>query len=184
MTEFYKGIESQSSGLLEISICIRGFGKFAAATKKFLGNDEVKQMIHKLFTFSEQYYSGESVTNMEDTIAHLPSFMTAFAHILYQLDEVEISYLDNLENVVGTFFFTYPQLFPYQRYEHYAALSCLLVSLSTKGAVLRTFLSRIGTLMSTLFYFLSVPWINDHVLYSEFQHGGQHHKHGKLQQRI
>jgi hypothetical protein len=38
MKEFTLGIDSRASGLLEVSVCIRGFGRFAKATKKFLGS--------------------------------------------------------------------------------------------------------------------------------------------------
>jgi len=40
MKEFWNGIDSQTSGLLEVSVCIRGFGKFAKATKKYLARHE------------------------------------------------------------------------------------------------------------------------------------------------
>lgn len=55
LKEFWTRLDSQSSGLLEVSVCIRGFGKFAKPAKEYLGVSEVKKMLYKLFTFSERY---------------------------------------------------------------------------------------------------------------------------------
>lgn len=84
---------------------------------------------------------------MEDTISHLPSFMNSFASIILELDDIDESYLDNLERIVGTFFRVYPRLFDYQRQQHYQVFSCLLVSLFSKGSSLQRLLSRISMLL-------------------------------------
>jgi len=37
-----------------------------------MGASEVRKMMQKLFAFSERYYTGDAILNMEDTISHLP----------------------------------------------------------------------------------------------------------------
>ena len=81
---------------------------------------------------------------MDDTIFHLSSFINSFANILLELNEVEDSYIDHLETVIGTFFVIFPQLYVVQREKYYLAVSRLLVSLYSKVSALRTLLSRIG----------------------------------------
>jgi hypothetical protein len=40
-------LESQSSGVYEISIAIRGFGRFAAPIQQFMGTLELKKLLIK-----------------------------------------------------------------------------------------------------------------------------------------
>lgn len=56
LQDFWTGLESQSAGLYEVSVAIRGFGKFARVTKRYLGVSQVKKMLDKLILFSERFY--------------------------------------------------------------------------------------------------------------------------------
>ncbi len=80
---------------------------------------------------------------VEDTISHLPSFIASFANILLELNEVDDTYVDHLENVIGTFFLVYPQLYDVKRWSYYMAISRLFVALYSKGSALQNLLSRI-----------------------------------------
>jgi DNA-dependent protein kinase catalytic subunit len=80
---------------------------------------------------------------VEDTISHLPSFIASFANILLELNEVDDVYVDHLENVIGTFFLVYPQLYDVKRWSYYMAISRLFVALYSKGSALQNLLSRI-----------------------------------------
>lgn len=101
-------------------------------------------MLHKLFAFSERYYAGDGVLSIEDTIAHLPSFIQAFASVISELSSLDASYIHHLERVLGALFLIFPQLFPAQRENVYAVLGDLLVVLYSKGGALKTLLSRVG----------------------------------------
>jgi hypothetical protein len=57
MREFWNGLDSRTSGMYDISMCIRGFGLFAKATKTFLGAAEVKKMAQKMISFQHRYFS-------------------------------------------------------------------------------------------------------------------------------
>lgn len=57
MREFWNGLDSRTSGMYDISMCIRGFGLFAKATKRFLGAAEVKKMAQKMISFQHRYFS-------------------------------------------------------------------------------------------------------------------------------
>lgn len=81
---------------------------------------------------------------MDDTILHLSSFISAFANIMLELKELEDSYIEHLERLIGTFFIIFPQLHLAQREKYFAAVARLLVSLYSKGSTLHNLLSRIG----------------------------------------
>ena len=51
--QFFELFDSQVSGVREISIAIRGFGRFAAPTRKFLGVAELKKVS---FDFFENFF--------------------------------------------------------------------------------------------------------------------------------
>lgn len=117
------------------------------------------------YDFSKHFYClftifgiGDSV---EDSVSHLPNFITAFANILMELDTSDIaeggsdevpssssnsmmSYVDHLERLIGTFFIAYPQMYDHQRWPNYIAMTRLFVALYTKAPMaLRTLLTRI-----------------------------------------
>lgn len=107
---------------------------------------------------------------MEDTILHLSSFINSFANILLELKEVEDSYIDHLETILGTFFVIFPQLYSVQRDKYYLAVSRLLVSLYSKVSALRTLLNRVGMYIYIDFFLFqrctnenSIPGINSYM---------------------
>lgn len=104
---------------------------------------------------------------MEDTILHLSSFINSFANILLELKEVEDSYIDHLETILGTFFVIFPQLYSVQRDKYYLAVSRLLVSLYSKVSALRTLLSRVGSFLFSIIdsklTFFSLPGFDSDV---------------------
>lgn len=170
MNEFFQGFDSNTAGIYEISVAIRGFGKFAKVTRRMMGAGQVKNMLDKLIGFSDRFYSGSalvgSADGVEDAVSHLPNFITAFANIFLELDVSSassttssdsataddehkiapslMSYVDHLERLVGTFFISYPQMYEHQRYPNYLALARLFVALYLKGPMaLRVLLTRI-----------------------------------------
>jgi len=56
MKKFFELIDIQS-GVNEVSIGIIGFGHFAAPIQMFLGIPELKKVLSRLYTLSEQYVS-------------------------------------------------------------------------------------------------------------------------------
>ena len=57
LKEFWSGLESLQCSILEVSVCVRGFGYFAKATQEYMSSAEVKKILQKLLVFSDQYYS-------------------------------------------------------------------------------------------------------------------------------
>jgi len=54
-----------------------------------------------------------SPDHIDDTIHHLSGFILSYANIILELDpeDIEESYLDHLERVIGAFFIIFPQLY-------------------------------------------------------------------------
>ena len=52
-----------------------------------------------------------SVDRIDDIVHHLPSVLSSFASMLLYLPDIEDSYIDQLESLIGTFFIIYPQLY-------------------------------------------------------------------------
>ena len=100
--KFFEFLESDQN-LNDISIGVRGFGKFAASMKLFLGPSELKKVLNKLFDLSDRYFysksqSVEAVSNDDNlvvTASHLPSFIYSFANILTELETVDEAYILN-----------------------------------------------------------------------------------------
>eukprot|EP01122_Echinamoeba_exundans_P008707 TRINITY_DN2938_c0_g1_i1.p1 TRINITY_DN2938_c0_g1~~TRINITY_DN2938_c0_g1_i1.p1 ORF type:complete len:1088 (+),score=237.19 TRINITY_DN2938_c0_g1_i1:85-3348(+) len=163
MNEFFQGFDSNAAGIYEISVAIRGFGKFAKVTRRMMGVAQVKNMLDKLVGFSDRFYSGAALSvggeGLEDAVSHLPNFTTAFANIFLELDVSTTSeasedaakgavslmtYVDHLERLIGAFFLSYPQMYDHQRYPNYIALARLFASLYLTGPMaLRVLLTRI-----------------------------------------
>ena len=101
-------------------------------------------MFNKLVAFSERYYLG-NLENIEETVPHLSSFISAFANILLELpaSHIEDFHLHHLESLLGTLFLILPRLYPGRRRQNYWALSRLFFALLLKGNVLQRLLSRI-----------------------------------------
>lgn len=70
MREFWNGLDSRTSGMYDISMCIRGFGLFAKATKRFLGVQEVKKMAQKMISFQHRYFSQYVSVNCASVCAY------------------------------------------------------------------------------------------------------------------
>jgi DNA-dependent protein kinase catalytic subunit len=122
----------------------------------FVLSSELRKMLQKLLVFSERFYSGGSITEMEETVSHLPNFLTAFANIFLELEALDNSYLDHIERLIGTFFLVYPQVYEYQRAPNYEAVSRMFVALYSKGSFLQILLSRIST--SWVFGYCLLLW--------------------------
>jgi len=141
--KFFEMLENPAGGVEEISIAVRGFGRFAAPTAKYSSIPELKKVLNKLFQFSERYYAKDEATY------HMSSFLSSYANILLHLDQVDSLYIDHLARVIGSIFAYFPTLWPKQRIAHYFAISRLFTALYSKQSALQTLLSRVGTSRTT-----------------------------------
>jgi len=123
------------------AIC--SIGAFAQPMHKFLGEQETKNILYKLFEFGDQVLSrGEEDAN--ENLYHLPSFISAFANILLTLDDLETWIFEFLEKFLVVLFANFPKqyLYPKLRYKTYMSFIRLIVSLSFKQEALNRVLSR------------------------------------------
>lgn len=128
----------------EISIAIRGLGKFAAPIRSYMGSQELRKTLHKLLQFSERHYAASSgAEQVEDLIHHLSSFLQAFAAMLFHVSDVDDSFLDHLDDLFVAIFWLYPQLFEGQRHVQHNAIAQLFLALHSKGSALASLSSRV-----------------------------------------
>ncbi|EFC47806.1 DNA dependent protein kinase catalytic subunit [Naegleria gruberi] len=127
-----------------LSIAIRSFGQFALPMKKFLTQSDTKMILRQLMKLSDQLLT-RSQEQLEESVSHIPSFLSAFANIILELDTIDSWILDSLEKISGILFLVYPKqyLFPKYRYANYSAFVKLLIALYLKERALSSFLDRI-----------------------------------------
>ncbi|EAL66880.2 DNA-dependent protein kinase subunit [Dictyostelium discoideum AX4] len=139
--KFYSIFENNNSSRFELSIAIRGCGRFASPVKSFMGEWELKSLLNSLFKFSEKLMVVK-IENIDEITLHLSSFINAFACILYELNELEFWYLDHIEQVLETYFIIFPHLFVKSRDRYFKAVNRLISSLFYHGEYLKILLSR------------------------------------------
>ncbi|KAK5584232.1 hypothetical protein RB653_005840 [Dictyostelium firmibasis] len=139
--KFYSIFENNSSSRFELSIAIRGCGRFASPVKSFMGEWELKSLLNSLFKFSEKLMVVK-IENIDEITLHLSSFINAFACILYELNELEFWYLDHIEQVLETYFIIFPHLFVKSRDRYFKAANRLISSLFYHGEYLKILLGR------------------------------------------
>ncbi|KAG2383043.1 hypothetical protein C9374_005010 [Naegleria lovaniensis] len=127
-----------------LSIAIRSFGQFALPMKKFLTQNDMKIILRQLLKLSDQLLT-RSQEQLEESVSHIPSFLSAFANIILELDIVDSWIMDSLEKISGILFLVYPKqyLFPKYKYANYSAFVKLLIALYMKERALGNFLDRI-----------------------------------------
>ncbi|EGC36942.1 DNA-dependent protein kinase subunit [Dictyostelium purpureum] len=139
--KFYSIFENNDSSRFELSIAIRGCGRFASPVKSFMGEWELKSLLSSLFKFSEKLMVVK-IENIDEITLHLSSFINAFASILYELSELEFWYLDHIEQILETYFIIFPHLFVKSRDRYFKAVNRLISSLFYHGEYLKIILSR------------------------------------------
>lgn len=137
MKKFNDNLESAVNA--DVSISIRGFGKFAGPVLQFLGENELGRLLTKLFVVYEKTYVGSET---EDSILHISSFLSSYANIIFFMGQIEESHIENLAKQVGKLFLIYPQLWSSRRRNHSEALYRLFVAVYSKGA-LKSLLSKV-----------------------------------------
>ncbi|KAL9649605.1 hypothetical protein ABK040_003282 [Willaertia magna] len=127
-----------------LSIAIRSFGQFAVPMARFLSQQDTKIVLKQLLKLSDQLLT-RSQEQLEESVSHIPSFLSAFANIILELESVDSWVMDYLEKITGILFLVYPKqyLFPKYKYANYCALVKLLVALYLKRDALNVFLDRI-----------------------------------------
>lgn len=87
-----------------------------------------------------------SKEELQESISHLPSFISAFANIVVELDEVDAWIIEYLERIIGLLFLVFPKqfLFPKYRKANYISLVKLFIALYLKQNSLEVLLSKIG----------------------------------------
>ncbi|RMX44452.1 hypothetical protein pdam_00010090 [Pocillopora damicornis] len=110
--------------------------------KLFMQADDVRFMLGEIMQRSEQLYSGQGGL-FEDRVQHLPTFLEALSSIIEELDEISDSILASMERLVGVLFDKFAILNTRGKFLCCKAFVRVLFHLSSKGAVLRSFLSEI-----------------------------------------
>jgi hypothetical protein len=143
--KFFEMIQSEVDSRAEIEMAISGFGAFAPAIARFLGQNEVKNVLHKLFQLSDRVMSGHRFGESQDrTQIHLGSFIQTFAMLVMQLDDLDDADLQKLGQLTRKLFDVFPLMFPKQRKKQSLSISYLFIALYSKGSCLRTLMAEIA----------------------------------------
>ncbi|GAB6025762.1 hypothetical protein CHUAL_011747 [Chamberlinius hualienensis] len=127
---------------IEISIAIQGYGYFAAPCKRLKSGTDVKVMFTEVINRCEDLFFSTSGF-VEENLELLPSFVSALASIMLQLNDVSEIFLISLENLVVCLIDNYGKVSEKRRYFTYGAIIKLCIALYPKGAVFKSFIDRI-----------------------------------------
>ncbi len=142
--KFFEMVQTELDSRSDIQIAVAGFGAFAPAIARFLGQKELKNVLNKLFQLSDRVISGQRAGESQDRAQiHLGSFVQAFAMLIFQLDDLDEHSLQKLAQLIRKLFDVYPLMFPKQRKAQSIAISHLFVSLYSKNSCLRTLMQEI-----------------------------------------
>ncbi len=143
--KFFEMIQSEVDSRAEIEMAISGFGAFAPSIAHFLGQNEVKSVLHKLFQLSDRVMTGHRFGESQDrTQIHLGSFIQTFALLVMQLDDLDDTDLQKLGQLTRKLFDVFPLMFPKQRKKQSLSMSYLFMALYSKGSCLRTLMADIA----------------------------------------
>ncbi|XP_022110985.1 DNA-dependent protein kinase catalytic subunit-like isoform X2 [Acanthaster planci] len=135
-------IDNPQSDTRALSSAVRGYGYFAAPCKLFMTDDDVKFMFTEMIQRSEQLYLQQGEVS-DDKLNQLPNFLEALASIMRQLDVLSDSFQAALERLVVVQVSSYPRVPNKYQYLSHQAILLVLIALSSKGATLKNFLSRV-----------------------------------------
>ncbi|XP_022778667.1 DNA-dependent protein kinase catalytic subunit-like isoform X5 [Stylophora pistillata] len=139
---FRRIIDSVLSDTRQMAIAVRGYGYFSKPCKLFMQADDVRFMFSEIMQRSEQFYLSQSDLS-EDRAQHLPTFLEALSSIIEELDKISDSVLACMERIVRVLFDKFAILNKGGKFLCCKALIRVLFHLSSKGAILRNFLSEI-----------------------------------------
>ncbi|XP_056155309.1 DNA-dependent protein kinase catalytic subunit [Lampris incognitus] len=141
MQKFCSIIKTMESTHKELSIAIRGYGFFAAPSKKVCPQD-VDLMYTELIQRCKQMYLTES-DGEEDSFYQLPSFLDSIASVLIHLDKIPEVYTPLLERLLVVQIDSYPQYSERMQTACCRAILKVLVAMASKGPVFWSFISSV-----------------------------------------
>jgi hypothetical protein len=143
MAQFNRILSTRQAHVQNISLAIRGYGHFAIAIKHFWQAWQLQKTFNLLAQLSEEFCNG-SAELIDETIMHLPSFVSAFANFVRELDVVDETSLEKLDRIIVQVFIIFPHLHRHQRNRYFKALRRLLFSVYLKGTALRQLMGRVS----------------------------------------
>ena len=102
------------------------------------------KFLHKLLQISQRLYAGAS-DNIEKAVRQFPSFVSAYASILKELDRdhLDANVLLELSKMMMPFLQEFPSMLSATRRKNYVALIRLLAVLYSKGVAFRNFVDKV-----------------------------------------
>ncbi|KAM3592965.1 uncharacterized protein V6R79_002700 [Siganus canaliculatus] len=141
MQKFCGIIKTMDSTHKELSIAIRGYGFFAAPSKKVCPQD-VDLMYTELIQRCKQMYLTESDGD-DDSFYQLPSFLDSIASVLIHLDKIPEVYTPLLERLLVVQIDSFPQYSERMQITCCRSILKVLVAMASKGPVLWSFISSV-----------------------------------------
>eukprot|EP00808_Paulinella_micropora_P005923 g448.t1 len=125
-----------------ISMSIRAMGQLGKGCREYLSLSELHALLMKLLLKSEEQFAG-TAEQVSRVTYHLPSYLTAFANLLHEIPQVDLSVLPHLTNIIGRLFMVYPTLPVGDRRRNDDALLRLFVVVHSKGIIFSKLLEQV-----------------------------------------
>ncbi|GFO12449.1 DNA-dependent protein kinase catalytic subunit, partial [Plakobranchus ocellatus] len=142
LMEFRNIMNNKSSTSKEVSMAIRGYGLLAAPCRSFLSENDVQLMFGEMIHQCEHQFFGP-IEDMSEKLMSVPSYLTALANIIKQVDSVPASYALVLERLVITLVENIPQINKPQQFICFKSILQLLLTLRGKSTIFPQMLESI-----------------------------------------
>ncbi|GFR68841.1 DNA-dependent protein kinase catalytic subunit [Elysia marginata] len=142
LLEFRNIMNNKFSTSKEVSMAIRGYGLLAAPCRSFLTEDDAQLMFGEMITQCEHQFFGPT-EDMSEQLMSVPSYLTALANIVRQVDSVPASHALVLERLVITLIENIAQVNKPQQFVCFKSILLLLLTLMEKATVFPQMLESI-----------------------------------------
>lgn len=127
--------------LNDITLSVRAFGQLAGPIAVYMGQKELVKAFQCLLRTSERMFSSDNNEAVEKAMNSFPSYVLAYATIIYHLDVelIDVFMMKHLSLLMGPLFRMYPYMVEKRRRRNLDVLVCLFVVLNDKGTIFRQF---------------------------------------------
>jgi DNA-dependent protein kinase catalytic subunit len=139
---YKKNLEVQGGSSRNMSVSIRGFGYLAEACRLLASEKDLANMLEMIAQPCNQLYASSS-GDTEESLANLPSYITAVSNILRQMTTIDPQFVDVLERLMIILIAKFPSMHTRSRWPALHSLADVCTSLATKGEVLGSLIGKV-----------------------------------------
>jgi hypothetical protein len=130
---FAAKLDENNKTVAEVSLSIRSFGALARSIVIYMNIDSLKSFLLQLLATADRLFRAGSLEEIDKATAHFSSFLTAFAYICKEIQDIDSSVSKQICSLIQRFFLTFPTLTQSQRHKNYISITRLFTVLSLKS---------------------------------------------------